>query len=381
MANPEHVNVVKQGAEAIARWRENNQGTALDLSKADRRGVSLKKANLMGADLTGANLTGADLTGANLTGADLTEADLTGADLTGADLFRANLFQVNLSVANLTEADLIGASLFGADLTEADLLRTGFFGTALNRVNLSEANLREALFGSTAVSDCDLSQCQGLEKVLHYDPSSIGMDTLARTLRGAGGVAFTPEQMAFFTGAGVSQTLLEYLPSMVQDNPLQFYSCFISFGSKDAEFAEWLYQGLTERGVRCWKFDESAVMGRGVWANIDRAIHVYDKLIVVCSKDSLGRAPVLREIERALQKEDQLRGQGASDPDVLFPIRLDSYVIDEWEHERKADVVTKVIGDFRDPEQYEQELGRLIQALSPRAWGLGGGIQGANLST
>ncbi|MCH8087271.1 MAG: toll/interleukin-1 receptor domain-containing protein, partial [Chloroflexi bacterium] len=289
-----------------------------------------------------------------LRGADLIDAALTGADLRGANLSGANLTGANLSGAELSGVDLITANLTGADL--------------------SEANLRDARFERTAVGDCDLSGCQGLEKVLHAGPSSIGTDTLARTLRGAGGVAFTSEQMSFFTGAGVSQTLLEYLPSLVQANPLQFYSCFISFGSKDAGFAEWLYQGLTERGVRCWKFDESAVMGRGVWANIDRAIHVYDKLIVVCSKDSLGRAPVLREIERALQKEDQLRGQGASDPDVLFPIRLDSYVIDEWEHERKADVVAKVIGDFRDPAQYEQELGRLIEALSPRAWGLRGGI-------
>ncbi|MCH8087651.1 MAG: pentapeptide repeat-containing protein [Chloroflexi bacterium] len=47
MANPEHVKVVRQGAEAIARWRKNNQRVALDLSQADLSGADLIDANLI----------------------------------------------------------------------------------------------------------------------------------------------------------------------------------------------------------------------------------------------------------------------------------------------------------------------------------------------
>jgi len=78
-----------------------------------------------------------------------------------------------------------------------------------------------------------------------------------------------------------------------------------------------------------------------VWGEIDTAIRHYDKLVVICSQHTLQSPPVIREIARALQKEDRERRN------VLFPIRIDDYLFDEWEHPRKADVVSKVIGDFR----------------------------------
>ena len=207
----------------------------------------------------------------------------------------------------------------------------------------------------------------GLESARHDAPSSIGTDTLVSTFRGAGNT-WTPALETFFLGAGVPRTLLEYLPDLITQNPLQFYSSMISFGSGDAEFADRLYKDLTARNVSCWKYDESPVIGRGVWDNITHAIRNYDKTIVICSRDSLRRGPVQREIERALQKEDQLRAQGAVDVDVLFPVRLDNYLLDEWEHPRKADVVAKHIGDFTNPTFYKKEFSRLLQALNPESW-------------
>ena len=35
MANPKHVEIVKQGTAAITAWRKKNQDTPLDLNKAD----------------------------------------------------------------------------------------------------------------------------------------------------------------------------------------------------------------------------------------------------------------------------------------------------------------------------------------------------------
>jgi Pentapeptide repeats (8 copies) len=81
MANPEHVEVVKQGAEAIRKWREENPNVRLDL-----RGASLE-----GTDLRGADLSEADLSEANLAEADLRGAWLYFTDLHGAELYRANL--------------------------------------------------------------------------------------------------------------------------------------------------------------------------------------------------------------------------------------------------------------------------------------------------
>ena len=72
---------------------------------------------------------------------------------------------------------------------------------------------------------------------------------------------------------------------------------------------------------------------------------------------------MLREIERSLQREDE---EGTH---VLFPIRIDDYIFDQWQHERKADVVAKVVGDFSawdtDVARYDDALARLMRGLEP----------------
>ncbi len=49
------------------------------------------------------------------------------------------------------------------------------------------------------------------------------------------------------------------------------------------------------------------------------------------------------------------------------PVRLDDYIIDGWEHERKADVVKKVIADARDWDKdsakYNKVRDKLIKDL------------------
>ncbi len=127
-----------------------------------------------------------------------------------------------------------------------------------------------------------------------------------------------------------------------------------------------MYTDLQAKGVRCWLFTEDAKWGETVWGEIDRSIRIYDKLVVVCSEYSLQSPAVLREIERALQREDRKK------KNVLFPITIDDYIFDKWEHERKADVLSKVVGDFRkwkDHDAYQKSLVKLlkdIQATDPK---------------
>ena len=130
---------------------------------------------------------------------------------------------------------------------------------------------------------------------------------------------------------------------------------------EDNDFAQRLYADLQAKNVRCWKFDENAKWGEPVWGEIDTAIRHYDKLLVICSRHWLQSPPVIREIERALQREDR------EHRNVLFPIRIDDYLFDEWDHPRKADVVSKVIGDFRGWENlatYSKAFRRFLDALN-----------------
>ncbi|HEX8887923.1 MAG TPA: TIR domain-containing protein [Pyrinomonadaceae bacterium] len=102
-------------------------------------------------------------------------------------------------------------------------------------------------------------------------------------------------------------------------------------------------------------------------SSIDEAVRIYDKLIVICSRQSLNSPAVIREIERALQKEDELARQG-KEPEVLFPIRLDDYIFTGWNHHRKADVIAMNVEDFRnwhEPGQYKKAFERLLRDLKP----------------
>ncbi len=356
MASEAHVALVKKGAVAIARWRREHPWERFDLTDADLTAyflgwADLREANLLNADLSEASLFEANLTKAHLIGTSLQHADLRGAYLDGA----------NLMSANLTDAELSWASLIDSHL---------------HSVKLRGVNVSQATFGRTALANCDLSMLRGLQTTVHSGPSSIGIDTLATTLKEGGG-AFTTSMYAFFEETGVPKTILDYLPSLLEAQPIEFFSCFISFSGNDGMFADRLYRDLRSRGIRCWKYDEDALIGRGVWANIDRAISLHEKTIVVCSRSSLERPGVQREIERALQREDKFKVEQAikSDPemdtDVLVPVRLDDYVLKEWEHSRKADVVAKHLGDFRDwdksERKYRREMERLLIALDPRS--------------
>jgi hypothetical protein len=106
MANPEHVEVVKQGAEAVRRWREEHPNESLDLSGTDLDKTDLSRTNLRVIDLRVADLRDTDFTGANLY-----QAHLNGADLRGAWLSTANLGGARLGNANIARAWLDYANL------------------------------------------------------------------------------------------------------------------------------------------------------------------------------------------------------------------------------------------------------------------------------
>jgi uncharacterized protein YjbI with pentapeptide repeats len=391
MANQEQLDILKQGVDVWNRWRREHTEIQLDLSFANLNRIDLLGVPLFGANLEGANLTGADLTftyltraeleGTNLTEASLTGADLARADLTGADLARADLTGANLARADLSFAKLEGTNLTGANLARADLsfaklegtnlTGANLTGTNLTRTNLTGANLSEAdlsfadltganLTGadlskttmrSTTLANVDLSITKSLEAVKQNGPSSIGIDTIYRSQ------GKIPEY--FLQDAGVPESFLTYMHSLI-GQAIQYFTCFISHSHHDQRFCDRLYADLRHHDVPSWYFPEDATWGKTVWGEIDRSIKVYDKLVVVCSEHSLKSPAVQREIERALQREDR---EGKN---ILFPIRIDNYLFQEWEHERKSDVVNKIAGDFRgwrNADKYDKVFQKFLKGL------------------
>jgi hypothetical protein len=165
MANPEHLDLLGEGAEVWNAWRAKEPKVKGNLSKAN-----LSRANLVGANLTRANLHGANLTGAKLIKADLpfanlSEAKLRGVKLTDAKITEANLFGTNLTGANLSGADLFAASLFmahldGAKLIKARLASADLYGADLKGADLTGADLNRARLVLTDLSDATLTDCR-----------------------------------------------------------------------------------------------------------------------------------------------------------------------------------------------------------------------------
>lgn len=161
MANLEHVEVVRRGAEAIKQWRCGNAGRLAlrraDLRRADIPRADLSEADLMEADLLEGNLTEADLREADLRGANLAGANLTAAQLAEANLRHADLHGANLQRAVLTGALLEGANLTGADLRGADLRRADLSAADLRQANLHGVDLRSANLDGTQLDGADLT--------------------------------------------------------------------------------------------------------------------------------------------------------------------------------------------------------------------------------
>jgi hypothetical protein len=233
--------------------------------------------------------------------------DLTGASLRGRQLGNLRLASVDLSLSTLKKANLRGSD---------------FWHTVLNLADLSGANLSRSTFGRAHLHATNLS---GTELC---------------------GTRFIASDLS---GADLSHALQ--------------FTCFISHSSMDRVFCEKVYGDLQANGVRCWYFSEEFSIGRQIWQQLNQTHHVYDKLLVICSKNSMQSAPVISEIERALDIESN------ESRNVLFCVTRDDYMLNDWSHPRKEEVQKAVVSDFRHwerPESYERGLDKLLTALKTK---------------
>jgi hypothetical protein len=284
------------------------------------------------------NLDGADLIKTELSGADLGGANLTDAKLIGASLFRANVSHAKLINTNINDALLMGANLSGALLTNADL---------------SRATLRDTVFG-----DVSLRDVRGLELCTHTGPSYLDYHTLAKSGR---------LPLEFLRGCGLPDAYIDYLPALLNE-PIQFYSCFISYSTKDGEFARRIHADLQDKGVRCWFAPHDIQGGKKIDEQLEEAIRLHDKLLLILSESSMNSEWVKTEIANARQKEIQQKRQ------VLFPISLvDFSKITEWKcfdadtgKDSAREIREYFIPDFsrwKDHDSYQKAFERLLKDL------------------
>ncbi|HWT00213.1 MAG TPA: toll/interleukin-1 receptor domain-containing protein [Pyrinomonadaceae bacterium] len=366
MANEEHLKILERGVSAWNDWRIKHPRIVVDLEDASLReaklsGIDLKSTNLIAANLFGTQLVGADLSGALLMRAKLIATNLSGANLSGAYLTDANCDGANFSGADLSGADLRDTNLLGVHLQDANLSGANLFNANLRYTSLKGANFDVADISHAVISGVDLSEAIGLEAVNHGGPSDISISTIYDS------EGKIPE--IFLRGCGVPDEFITQIPALVAAmQPIQFHSCFISYSNKDEEFARRLHERMRAAGLRVWYAPEEIKGGEKLYEQIDRAIQVHDRLLLVLSESSLQSEWVMTEIRRA-RKAEIKEGRRK-----LFPIRLTGYdTLKEWEcfdADQGKDLAVEVreyfIPDFsnwKSHDDFEKAFARLLSDL------------------
>jgi DNA-binding CsgD family transcriptional regulator len=170
------------------------------------------------------------------------------------------------------------------------------------------------------------------------------------------------------TGEKGGSTREPFLRGARVPRPVQFHSCFISYSTRDREFAERLHADLQAKGVRCWFAPHDMKGGDRLHDQIDRAIEVHDRLLLLLSEASVASKWVEAEIRKALAKEQREARR------VLFPISAVPFEqIENWkcfDSDTGEDLARKVreyfIPDFsrwKDSGRYEIAFQLLLRDL------------------
>lgn len=366
MANPEHLAKLKQGVDAWNRWRKQNPHVHPWLANADLSGFRLSQVNLSLAGLRGAKLREAILDRGDFRKADFEGVDASECSAVRADFSEANLRQVRFEKANLGLAVFTSAQFRKARLVGANFRFATLSGTKLSRCSVEDTDFTNAQLYEVSFIDLDMSSARGLEMCKHHGPSAIDHRTLRRSsglprdfLRGCG--------LSDWEIAGAEMSPPNLSAREVTDTN-QFYSCFISHSTKDQEFADRLNADLQNRGVRCWFAPHDMAGGKKIHEQIDSAIHMHDRLLLILSPASLDSKWVRTEIVEASKREAQENRR------MLFPVRLvDFETLKQWKcfnadlgmdlAEEIREYYVPDFSNWKDHDCYQKEFERLLKAL------------------
>jgi len=366
MANPEHLKILKQGVKVWNQWRQDNPAIEPDLRQADLEDQNLSGINLEISTLNDANLLLTTFEEANFQEAQIRNAifgiaTLNYANFAGADLWRSSLSESIIEHASFESADLNSVTFQDSDLNNADFSLANLAFTNFDRASLHNANFAGAKVIGTVFGDNDLSDVIGLDELWHAGPSTLGINTLYKS---AGKI---PD--AFLRGCGIPEDFITSVPSHFgTQQAVQFYSCFISHSTKDEEFARKLHSKMRAAKLRVWFAPEDIKGGQKLDEQIERAIQMHDRLLLVLSEDSMQSEWVITEVRNARRVEIEENRR------KLFPIRLvDFDDIRKWkclDADTGKDLAVEVreyfIPDFsnwKDQDSFDAAFNRLLVDL------------------
>ena len=125
---------------------------------------------------------------------------------------------------------------------------------------------------------------------------------------------------------------------------------------------------LQARGIRCWLDEHEMLPGDDIYDAVDRGIRLWDKVLLCCSEASLTSWWVEDEVDKALEKEQQLRKERGEKVLAIIPLNLDGYLLAGWRDGRAATIRKRLAADFTgwesDNAKFEEQFERVVQALA-----------------
>lgn len=152
----------------------------------------------------------------------------------------------------------------------------------------------------------------------------------------------------------------------VHSEDKMYHSLYIIYGDPDKDIASKFNEHFKKRGVKTWFFPEDSQAGVKLHRMMYEGVKNNDRVLLICSENSLNRLGVLNEIEEVFTKEAKNGGV-----EILIPISIDDYIFgNKWAPSNKdlkdrllSRVTKKIDCKNINSEVTIKELDRLVQLL------------------